>query len=356
LPPYFIELISLNIRKKIKEYVFDLFNTFTKRFVSLKEEHQKLDFDAKKIIQSQENILTEKKKTVPQKNSIFATYNANSPPVDTTPNLVSKPWKNYTPPTDPMVFDDLLPSPLYFLFDTELEKLLAAKPFKVSTKTSKPEFLKNKVPRRSNRKLDETNFNIAQSNLLYEYNIYPPEYIKKEKKPKLKTSVINKPIKKKNSKTIDLNKLNSKEFRNPHILEIRGSAIVISKNVLPYSDRFEKILIYKKDIEPYMNLHENKFQNGHVKIEETHNKEDEGRSKDHIGSAEKSDQYQTKIEIENLIFSTEKNEFENEEEKAFQSQESEIKILEVNGIFHDQKNVYNNSNGLGIYLENNQET
>jgi hypothetical protein len=354
LPPDFIHLISLSIRKQIKEYVFDLFNTFTKRFVHLKEEHHKADVESRQITQFHENLSIEKKKTIPPKNSIFATYNANSLPLDTSQIIITKPWKNYAPPDTTYNFDDILPSPIHFLFDTKLENLIAAKPFNINIKTPKPEFLKNKVPRRSNRKLDETNFNISQSNLLYEYNIQPLEYIKKDKKPKPKSSLQSKHIKKKNSRAIDFNKLNSIEFRNPHILEIIGSAIVISKEVLSFSHSFEKIVIFKKDIEPFMNLQENKIENGNVKFH--HTLKDENENKNDIKQEKKINQSQNHIEIENLIFSNEKNQFNSEEEKAFHSQTDQIKILELNGIINDEINGHDKSNGYGIYFESNPGT
>jgi hypothetical protein len=182
----------------------------------------------------------------------------------------------------------------------------------------------------------------------------PTEYIKKDKKPKPKSSVQSKHIKKNNSRTIDFNKLNSIEFRNPHILEIIGSAIVISKEVLSFTHCFEKIVIFKKDIEPFMNLNENKIENANIKFDRT--LKDEKENKHDIKQEEKINQTQNKIEIENLIFSNDKNQFNSEEEKACHSQTDQIKILELNGIINDEINGHDKSNGFGIYFESNPGT
>ncbi len=284
-----------------------MFHTFTKNFVQIKEDSQKkkaLSDQNKQLGQNLFNgyreldVLESRKRSI-VKNSIFATYNTNFPPLEVQP---TKTWKDYTPSELFPNIDDKLTRPAHFLFDYKLESQISSKPYEEPLgeyKVVKPQFLKNKIPRRSARRLDETNINIAYSSLLYEYKDDVYSYSKKEKivnkvkKNKIKPSKkIIKPVKLRNFWPAE------KEY-NPHILEIRGSAIVISKSVEKYADIFDKVVILKKDIEPYLNA---KCEEEQIKlnIDDLPLPQDQGMKMEEENSWNKNSA--TNFEIENTIF------------------------------------------------------
>lgn len=294
----------------------------------------------KSIIIPVENQQQENKKKILPKNNIFATYNANSPPIE-TPQVITKTWKNYTPPeVTPFPVSEGLSTPVLYLFDHKLENQISIKPFSDVSKTNKPEFLKNKMPRRSARKLDETNLQIAQSSMLLEYDIVK-EYSKKEKKVKLRNK-----LQSSNKNKIIKNHShfprisNSSEFRNPHILEIRGNAIVISKSVLNFELNYEEIIIYKKDIEPFLN-------NQNFTGEKNLHSVDKPVSEDHetakgIKSSEHLNGNGTYLSVKNDLF---------QQDSSLKLEGNIISCHAYNGFLHNEQP---SSTTVNLVLENNQ--
>jgi hypothetical protein len=201
LPQIFTKLISISIRKQIKEYVFDLVQNFTQNFENMKKEYMSrkkapsedilkkygltdslLSLDTLSTstslrkrntsLSSIPNYLQPKPQLpqipqlpqVPLKNifamnkssvPLFATFsNFNIPnqaaPIEAqVPPKVFKSYHENVILNDPLVkLDDKLNKPLPFIFDNKLEKILGKKSHRsrLSNEFILPEFLKNKIP------------------------------------------------------------------------------------------------------------------------------------------------------------------------------------------------------------------
>jgi len=168
----------------------------------------------------------DKRMNFPIKGSIFATYN---------PTLVVetpfRQFKSYAGSVEDTYgnLDDKLGSPSLCLFDNKLAATIGIKLFEDSL-ADRPEFLQNKQPRRSIRNLIPTG----------EISSFEPTVVRSSKS--------------KNNSQKKRASTGEREVStdNSNILDITEDSIIISKNILAYSDYFEKVIIEKSAISQYI--------------------------------------------------------------------------------------------------------
>jgi hypothetical protein len=130
LPKEFVFLISMSLRKQIKDYVLGVFNEFSKIFINLKEDAY------------EKNV----KKEIREKQvSIFSTIPTSKPVYDKKDNEL----KSFVP----------------FLFDIKFEKALGPcrrRRIKKNNKLLKPKFLRNSS--KLNKKCSNNNYILSCEN------------------------------------------------------------------------------------------------------------------------------------------------------------------------------------------------
>lgn len=226
LPINFINLISISIRKQIKEYVFDLINHFSNIFVNIKKEDDGIFVD-----------MSEPPKT---KANLFATYTPHEEPVNASSSLFKLPLKTYKP-KEYLMSSKEIDLKSTFIFDNKLTKSFRNKNFNYND-SELPEFLTNKRiypsveeihPIIKKRKL--SNNSIQSIKFLNEQ----PSSDKKEKKHK-------KVVK---SNKIVIERLQDFLPSNKYILDCTSETITISKEILQVTEDYNRIEIDKKILE-----------------------------------------------------------------------------------------------------------
>lgn len=225
LPNDYTNIISMEIRRQIKEYVFGLFSGLSLTYSNIKEGVYKSN--------NSTAIVQEKKKE--NKISIFATY------------------RNYEVVERNYKTENKLPYVTQFLFDANLENNITNLRMDVA---SKPKFLENKIRIKKSVPIIKEFVNNSEEIIEKEANEI---VIKIEASPskikgiiKLFLYIIDKiKLKKKRSNSSTLIRLNHdilyslNEDDNPNIIKYDNNTITISKEVMNKIDWYDKIIIDK---------------------------------------------------------------------------------------------------------------
>jgi len=224
LPSEFVNLIALNIRKQIKEHVFSTMSSLTDVFINLKDNlYEKSQSNIKDslitggILQdsaTQKCNFEEKKANSLNTRTLFATYNTNSSMLLKNKMILKTNGEN----SKSNKVDNKLNRVVPFLFEYKLEDQLGRKISRYCNKKAKPYFIRNQL-----RKKEKKHKTLGHHSTNYE-KIY--------------------------SKGIPL-KIDTGDS-NQHVTIQNVNKIIISKEILKYSDYYEIITIEKSKIREYL--------------------------------------------------------------------------------------------------------